>query len=88
VVRRHSLKTKNAKTKTFSASAAKTVTGAVGVGNEVRLPNGRHKKIWETRHAIRAAAPSDRAKLNQSLRGRMQEAKQILLKGGRGEDEK
>lgn len=88
VVRRHGLKTKNAKSKMFSASAAKTVTGAVVVGDEVRLPNGRHKKIWETRRALRAAAPSDRAKLIQSLRGRMQEAKQILVKGGNGAEEK
>lgn len=83
VIRRHGLKTKNAKSKTFSASAAKTVTGAVIVGDEVRLPNVRHKKIWETRHAIRIAAPSDREKLIHSLRGRMQEAKQILVMGGK-----
>jgi hypothetical protein len=86
VVRRHGLKTKNSKTKTFAAGAAKTVTGAVVVGDEVCLPNGRHKKIWEARRAIRVAAPADRAKLSRSLRGRMQEAKQILVKGGRSQE--
>jgi hypothetical protein len=78
VVRRYGLKTKNAKSKTYSASAAKTVTGAVVVGDEVRLPNGRHKKIWETRREIITALPSDREKLILSLRGRIQEARQIL----------
>lgn len=78
IVRRHGLKTKDAKTKTFPAEAPKTVTGAVVVGNEVCLPNSRHRKIWETRHAILVASRNNRDKLIRSLKGRLQEAKQIL----------
>jgi hypothetical protein len=81
VVRRNGLKTKEEKTKTFPADAPKTVTGAIIVGNEVYLPNARHKKIWEARCAIRATAGDDRKKHVLSLRGRLQEAKQILKSG-------
>ncbi|MDY7579308.1 hypothetical protein RGU70_13380 [Herbaspirillum sp. RTI4] len=49
VVRRHGPKTKQSKTKTFTAEAPKTVTGVIVSGNELCLPNTRHKKIWETR---------------------------------------
>lgn len=59
-VRRHGLKTKSAKTKTFSAYTAKTVTGVVVVGNEVRLPNSRHKKIREDRRALQTAEGEER----------------------------
>ena len=81
VVRQHGLKTKRSKTKTFPAGAAKTVTGAVIVENELRLPNIRHKKIWETRQAIYVATNEERKVLLPSLRGRLQEAKQILSAG-------
>ena len=74
VVRRHGLRTKNAKTKTFHAEAPKTVTGAIIVGDNVCLPNSRHKKIWEARRSIREASESDREKLVRSLKGRLQEA--------------
>lgn len=80
VIRQHGLRTKKSKTKTFAAGAAKTVTGAVVLGAEVRLPNGRHRKIWETRKLLRMAAPAERLSLSRSLRGRLQEAKQILAK--------
>ncbi|MDQ1817748.1 reverse transcriptase family protein [Massilia sp. CCM 9210] len=81
VIRQHGLKTKKSKTKTFPADSPKMVTGAVVVADEVCLPNSRHKKIWETRQAIREAAPSERVILSRSLRGRMQEAQQIFAKG-------
>lgn len=77
VVRRHGLRTKDSKTKTFPAEAPKTVTGAVIVGDGVCLPNSRHKKIWETKRAIQIATSHDREKLVRSLKGRLQEANQI-----------
>lgn len=77
-VRRHGLKTKNSKTKTFSANMPKMVTGVVVVGNDVRLPNSRHKKIWEGRRAVQGAAGEEKKKLTRALKGRLQEAKQIL----------
>ena len=80
IVRRHGLKTKNSKTKTFAAGTPKMVTGAVVIGGEIRLPNARHKKIFEVRKAIRLASPAERSALMRALRGRMQEAKQVLKK--------
>lgn len=77
-VRRHGLKTKQSKTKTFPADASKTVTGGVIVGDVVRLPNPRHRKIWETRRAVQRATGDERKRLLRSLKGRLQEAKQIL----------
>ena len=77
-VRRHGLKTKNSKTKTFAANSSKPITGTVVVGEEVRLPNPRHKKIWETRRALRNATGSEIKRLLKSLNGRLQEAKQVL----------
>lgn len=80
IVRQHGLTTKTAKTKTFAASSPKMVTGAVVAGGEIRLPNARHKKISDIRKAIRAASPVERVVLLRSLRGRVQEAKQVLKK--------
>ena len=79
-VRRHGLKTKQAKSKTFPASAPKAVTGTMVVGNEVKLPNVRHKKIWDTKRAIQTATPDDRKTLLKSLKGRIQEASQITTR--------
>lgn len=79
VIRRHGLTSKSKKTKTFPASAPKTVTGVIVSGDEVRLPNSRHKKIWQTRCAIRNAEKNERKNLICSLNGRLQEAKQIHL---------
>ena len=78
-VRQHGLKTKNSKTKTFSANAPKTVTGVIVTGDEVCLPNSRHKKIWEDRRALQNAVGKEKTRLVRSLKGRLQEAKQILI---------
>jgi Reverse transcriptase (RNA-dependent DNA polymerase) len=81
IVHRHGLKTKHSKTTTYSATASKVVTGAVIVGDALKLPNARHKRIWETRVALRQATkPSERNTLLNSLRGRVQEAQQVLKK--------
>lgn len=79
IIRRHGFKTKQSKTRTFPADAPKTVTGVVVVGNKVRLPNLRHRKIWETRRAIRIAIGEEKSWLMRSLKGRIQEAKQMLV---------
>lgn len=78
VVRQHGHKIKQAKTKTFAATKPKTVTGAVIVGENLKLPNSRHKRIKETRVAIRSAAGDDRKALVNALGGRLQDARQIL----------
>lgn len=77
-VRRHGHKTKQSKTKTFPAGAAKTVTGTVVYGDALLLPNGRHKKIWQARLAIPRASSEDRLALLSSLSGRLQDARQVL----------
>lgn len=77
VIHRHGLKAKKSKTKTFAAHSPKTVTGAVIVGSEVRLPNQRHKKIWETRRFLKASSGAEKKRLLRSLKGRLQESKQI-----------
>lgn len=77
VVRQHGLKTKRAKTNTFAQNSVKSVTGLIVVNDGVRLPNNRHKLISETRQSLKAATPDKRPELFRSLRGRLQEAKQI-----------
>ncbi len=78
-IHRHGLKTKQRKSKSYASSSAKALTGAVIAGDELRLPNVRHRKIWETRLALAQALPSDKERLQKTLRGRLQEAKQILV---------
>ncbi len=78
IISRHGLETKRSKTVVYSANVPKTVTGAIVSGNVLKLPNSRHKRIWEARSEIGRAHPRERRKLLSSLRGREQEAKQIL----------
>ena len=80
VIRRNGLKTKQLKTKTFPANAVKPITGTVVAGEEIRLPNARHKKICETRRALERARPKEKRALEKSLSGHLQQAKQILAK--------
>jgi hypothetical protein len=77
-IHRHGLKTTQKKSKSFAPSSAKVLTGAVIAGDELRLPNIRHRKIWETRLALAHATPREKKRLHKVLRGRLQEAKQIL----------
>ena len=78
IVHQHGLKTKQRKSVTFSATAAKPVTGTVIAGNQLRLPNERHKKIHEARRELEAAPVAERPRIQRVLRGRIQEAKQVL----------
>lgn len=78
VISRHGLKTKQRKSKTYAPSSAKAVTGAIIAGEQLRLPNERHQKIWEAKQRLANAYGSDRKQLLRALRGRQQEARQIL----------
>lgn len=78
IVSRHSLHTKQKKSKTFAANAVKTVTGAVIVGNRLRLPNQRHRRISEAHQEVRNSNEINRALAVRVLRGRLQEASQVL----------
>ena len=78
IISRHGLNTKRKKSKTYAATSAKVVTGAVIAGNELRLPNVRHRKIWETKQDLARAGHCDKTRILRTLKGRLQEAKQIL----------
>jgi hypothetical protein len=78
VVRQHGLKTKSKKSKTYSASAAKEVTGAVIAGPQLRLPNKQHQKIWNAKRVLSTASVQEKPILQRSLLGRLQQARQIL----------
>lgn len=78
VVSRYGYKTKQKKSKTYAATSVKVVTGAVVVERELRLPNERHRKIWQTKQELLRCGGEERAKLMRALRGRRQEASQIL----------
>jgi hypothetical protein len=78
VIRTHGLKTKHVKSITYAANTPKLITGAIVAKTELRLPNVRHKKIWQTRNTLRRSDGAERVKLQRVLRGRLQEAKQIL----------
>lgn len=78
VIRRSGLKTKQSKTRTFPANAPKPITGTIIAGEKMRLPNARYKKIWETRRALERATRKEKGALQNSLRGHLQQAKQIL----------
>jgi hypothetical protein len=80
IVRQYGLKTKRSKTNTFAWKAVKAVTGVIVVEGQIRLPNSRHKLIAETRKALKGADLDKRSELFRSLRGRLQEIKQISNK--------
>ena len=78
IVHRHGLKTKQKKSRTYAATAPKPITGAVVAGDELRLPNERHRKIWIARQDLATAPAAEKAHLQKVLRGRLQEARQIV----------
>ena len=75
---RHGLRTQGRKSKTYASGAAKAVTGAVVVREEIRLPNSRHLNIHRARQAVQAAAPAELEHAQRVLAGRLQEASQVL----------
>lgn len=82
IVHKHGLLTKEEKSKTYAAADAKPVTGAVIAAGELRLPNERHKRIHEVRKELAVAPDIEKPHIQRVLRGRLQEAKQILKQRG------
>ena len=78
VVHKHGLKTKEKKSRTYAANSPKTVTGAVIAGEELRLPNERHRKIQQARRELAAATGANKERSQRVLQGRLQEAKQVV----------
>jgi len=78
-IRQHGLLTKGKKSKTYPAGAAKVVTGAVVMREDVRLPNARHLNIHIARQSVQAASTdTKREQAKRVLIGRIQEAQQVL----------
>jgi hypothetical protein len=78
IVHQHGLKTKQRKSRTYAANTPKLVTGAVISGRDLRLPNERHRKIHQARRDLAHAPTAERRRIQQVLRGRVQEANQVL----------
>ena len=78
IVSRHGFRTKEQKSKTYAPTSAKSVTGTVISDNKLRLPNERHRKIWQAQQALAKAPRGEKAHIQKALRGRLQEAHQIL----------
>lgn len=78
IIHRHGYKAKDRKSSTYSPYSAKPVTGTIIAGDTLRLPNDRHRKILETRKQLASASGDNKDDLIKSLRGRLQEAKQII----------
>ncbi|MBW9266722.1 MAG: reverse transcriptase family protein [Candidatus Thiodiazotropha sp. (ex. Lucinisca nassula)] len=80
IISKHGYLTKQRKSFTYPESKPKQVTGTIVTSDDLRLPNQRHKKIWETRKQIKVADPVEKDRLMKSLQGRIQESKQITKK--------
>jgi len=78
IIRHYGLTSKHTKSRTYAPSAVKTVTGVIVAEKGLRLPNVRHLKIRNIRREIVKAPPAEKDRLRRSLRGRLQEAKQVL----------
>jgi len=78
IIQRYGLIAKDEKSKTFSATKPKTVTGVVITPKGLRVPNKRLYEIRRVRQQIKhTTAPRERERLMRTLDGRLQEAKQI-----------
>ncbi|WP_077304120.1 reverse transcriptase family protein [Leptospirillum ferriphilum] len=78
VIWNNGLRTKPKKSITFPANHPKTVTGVVISGEKPLIPNRTHKVIWEGRRLLsKIRNPSSRSKIEKSIQGRVQAARQI-----------
>ena len=78
VIRQGGLKVKDKKSHCFAAPQPKTVTGVVIVGDNLRIPNKLRQKIWKYKTKLAETNdPHERIKLEASIRGRRQAARQI-----------
>lgn len=78
LIRNSGLNAKRSKTKTYTAFAAKEVTGNIVRGNNLLLPNRRHKNIYETKQALAATTnQKEILRLNKKLNGQIKEFAQI-----------
>ncbi len=76
---RHGLPSRQNKCHVYPPSACKLVTGVIVAPDGLRLPNARHQKIVAIRRAAEFSCGSEREALLRTLRGCVQEAKQVAL---------
>lgn len=75
IIKSHGFDAKPSKTKTFPADKNKTVTGIIISGNNLLPTNSRHKKIYDTRKALKKE--KDKQRLKKSLLGQLNEIRSI-----------
>lgn len=80
VIQKHGLKIKEAKSRSYSAKAPKLITGCIIRGQNLLLPNKRHKEIWKLKKALNSKTSIDEEKDKSELIGRIQEAKSFGVK--------
>ena len=78
IISSRGFKTKQKKTKSYPSLAPKTLTGTIIARDELRLPNVRHKNIWETRQELATACDDNKKRIQRKLTGQLQQARQIL----------
>jgi len=79
IVSKYGHKTKKKKSLTYAPYAPKEVTGAIVHGSKLLLPNARHLKLWLAKAQFSIAVGPDRDKAFREVKGREQEARQILF---------
>jgi Reverse transcriptase (RNA-dependent DNA polymerase) len=78
LIRNSGLNAKRSKTKVFTAYAVKEVTGNIVRGNNLLLPNRRHKNIYETKQALAVTTnQKEILRLYKKLNGQIKEFAQI-----------
>lgn len=78
LIRNSGLNAKRSKTKVFNAYAVKEVTGNIVRGNNLLLPNRRHKNIYETKQALAVTTnQKEILRLYKKLNGQIKEFAQI-----------
>ncbi|SEK17403.1 MULTISPECIES: reverse transcriptase family protein [unclassified Variovorax] len=81
-IRHHGFATSEAKSKVYRAAAPKLVTGAIVTPTRLMLPNKQHLKIWAARRSLPVLPKIMRAAALRALRGRIQQAHQVLNYSG------
>ena len=79
IVLRHGLVTKDEKSRCYTANSIKKITGCIVRADKLLLPNIRHMKMSIIRRQLTAEKnPIVRRELDKKLKGRAEEAIQIL----------
>lgn len=80
IIRHHGYRTSDEKSKTYAATGAKEVTGAVLLRERLLLPNARHKELHQALKSFDHASISDQQILLPRILGRQSEAEQVFAR--------